>query len=727
MKFIPIKPMKKFLLFSLISIQLLFFRSAEAQTSFYAANDSFRYDAAIIEPPSDWNMPGFNDLAWKKGIGSIGFGYDPVNLNEQIDKNTKSLYLRYKFNVSNKESIKKVSFLADFDDGYIAYLNGKEILRKNIGFDSLHPAYNDSTIRSHEVEIFRQNMYPVLGYYLDSLLLDSCLVDGENTIAVHVLNDSLNGSDMMYAMGLYDMTHGIYNYYSMVYRYKALYHTDSSNFPLVIINTDEFGIPYKNIKTKAFMGIVDNGSGKYNKPTDPFNGYSGNISIEQRGQSSGDFPKESYKLATIDSSENDSNVSLLGMPSENDWILFGPFADKSQIRNKMIYDLGHRLGEYEPRSRFCELILNGDLVGLYCLTENIKRDKNRVNISKLKETDLTGDDVSGGYIMKWDKNDYGSQTFQIVYPKDDVIKPEQSVYLNSFMHSYNAVLSSNLFMDPTQGFRKYISDSSLVDYIIMNEMCKNSDAYYFSTYLYKDRDDKDGRLKYGPLWDYDLAFGNTKFQQGNLTNGWQFAYPTNGILRITRLFQDETLVHLFRDRWHQLRQGPLHTDSIYALIDTMVSEIKEPVKRNYFVWPVIDEAIFYPNYLAKTYSEEIYDMKNWIGIRLQWIDDNIDNIYYPVYYVPVVEELASVEFDVYPNPFTREIYLSFSSENAGTYRVEMTNLLGQVQFVEDLSVASGSQKYLLDNPRLEELPSGIFILRLMKNGQLIDLRKMIKE
>jgi hypothetical protein len=710
-----------------ISIQLLNIYSIGAQSVLLNADSSFRYNAATGEPPSDWYMPGFNDLSWMVGAGVIGFGYSAADLDVPIGTGTKSLYLRYKFIVNNKENIKKANYFADFDDGYIAYLNGKEILRKNVSFNPEYPAYNDIAERSHESETFHGTTYPILGYYLDSLLLDSCLVEGENTIAVHVLNDSLNGSDLLYVMNLYDMTQGDYNYYESIYKYKGLYHIDSANFPLVIINTDEFGIPYKNIHTKAFMGIVDNGPGKYNKPTDPFNVYNGDISIELRGQSSADFPKQSYRLSTIDASENDSNVSLLGMPSENDWILFGPFHDKSQFRNKMIYDLGHKLGAYQPRSRFCELILNGDLVGLYCLTENIKRDKNRVNISKLKETDLSGHDVTGGYIMKWDKNQYNSQEFQIVYPKEDKIKPEQTAYINSFMQEYNTVLSDDKFMYPIEGFRKYISDSSLVDYVIMNELTKNCDAYFFSTYLYKDREDKDNRLKFGPLWDYDLAFGNTQFQQGNLTYGWQFGLSTNGVLRITRLFQDVNLVHLFQDRWHQLRQGFLYTDSIFAFIDTLVNTIQKPVERNYLVWPVIDEELFYPNYVSRSYNEEIYNIKNWLGSRLQWIDDNIDDIYYPVFINPVKVDPASIVFDVYPNPFSKEIFLSISSENAEKIRVELLNLLGQVRFVENVSVMPGSQEIKLDNAELEDLPAGIFILRLLKNNRLIDLRRVVKK
>ncbi len=116
-----------------------------------------------------------------------------------------------------------------------------------------------------------------------------------------------------------------------------------------------------------------------------------------------DFPKRSFDIETDDSTGNNLNVPLLGMPAENDWVLFGPFADKSQIRNELEFNIGRKLGHYEPRSRFCEFLLNGEFLGLYELFEKIKRDSNRVNIAKLTTSDNSGINVTGGYIIKYDK------------------------------------------------------------------------------------------------------------------------------------------------------------------------------------------------------------------------------------------------------------------------------------------------------------------------------------
>jgi hypothetical protein len=185
--------MKKILSLLFFTLQLLNLYKTEAQTILYKMDSTYKYNEANSEPPSNWYLPNFDDMHWQTGIKIIGFGYPSSSMGVNLNPYSKSLYLRFKFNVSNKNLIKKVNFFADFDDGYIAYLNGKEILRKNISFSHLFPAYNDVTERSHESELFHGTTFPVLGYYLDSLLIDTCFVNGENILAVHVLNDSQIG------------------------------------------------------------------------------------------------------------------------------------------------------------------------------------------------------------------------------------------------------------------------------------------------------------------------------------------------------------------------------------------------------------------------------------------------------------------------------------------------------------------------------------------------------
>jgi hypothetical protein len=192
--------------------------------------------------------------------------------------------------------------------------------------------------------------------------------------------------------------------------------------------------------------------------------------------------------------------------------------------------------------------------------------------------------------MKWVTNGR-----EIVYP--DVLKDEQKFYIQNLFTVYDSVLmKSNDFADPKKGFRKYASDSSLVDFIIINEIVKNPDAYLYSTYMYKNRDDKDGRIKFGPIWDCDLAFGNSWYQNGNITNVWQFDYfpLSQSVMKIQRYFEDKTFVAQFQKRYHELRVKTYSNDSILSFFDELVQQVKLVRERNYDIWPIIDKISLAP-------------------------------------------------------------------------------------------------------------------------------------
>ncbi len=177
----------------------------------------------------------------------------------------------------------------------------------------------------------------------------------------------------------------------------------SSNLPIIIINTNGLSIPYDNPRIVAEMGIIYNGQGERNNISDSLNNYSGKISIEIRGASSSGWSKKSYGIETQNDDGSNNNVSLLGMPEENDWILYASYYDRSFLRNVLTFKLANDMGWYASRTRYCELVLNGEYQGIYVLMEKIKRDKNRVDISKLNPDEISGDDVTGGYIIKVDK------------------------------------------------------------------------------------------------------------------------------------------------------------------------------------------------------------------------------------------------------------------------------------------------------------------------------------
>ena len=176
----------------------------------------------------------------------------------------------------------------------------------------------------------------------------------------------------------------------------------NSNLPIVVLNTNNVTIP-NTPKIPATMGIIWNQDDQNNSVTDSFNEYYGQIGIERRGSSSNSFPAKSYSIETRSPLDSNHNVNIFQMPKDNDWILYAPYNDKSLIRNVLTYHLGNKLGHWSPRTQFCELILNGDYMGVYVFMEKIKINPGRVDIYENNMNDTEDNTLTGGYIFKIDK------------------------------------------------------------------------------------------------------------------------------------------------------------------------------------------------------------------------------------------------------------------------------------------------------------------------------------
>lgn len=174
---------------------------------------------------------------------------------------------------------------------------------------------------------------------------------------------------------------------------------DSTNLPIILIDTQGNEI-IDEPKIQARMKIIFNNDGKTNRISDSANIYNDYIGIEIRGSSSQMFPKKAYSIETRDSSGEDNDVSLLGFPEESDWVLYAPYSDKTLLRNVLAYKFANNLGRYASHTKFCEVFLNGDYIGVYVFMEKIKRDKNRVDIKKLEPEDNSGDALTGGYLLQ---------------------------------------------------------------------------------------------------------------------------------------------------------------------------------------------------------------------------------------------------------------------------------------------------------------------------------------
>lgn len=523
----------------------------------------------------------------------------------------------------------------------------------------------------------------------------------------------------------------------------------SSNLPIIIISTRGQNI-LDETKIEADMGIIHHGDGSVNYVTDACNVYNGIIGIELRGSSSQNFPKKQYAVETRDSQGENLDVSLLGMPEENDWVLNAPYSDKSLIRNALVYTLSGRLGRYAPRVKLCELVLNGDYRGVYLWTEKIKRSKGRTNISKLQFSDNTGDALTGGYILKIDKFTgsevdgwyspfppyqgklYPKVYIQYHYPKPSDITNQQRNYIYNYLMAFESVLYGMNYNHPDSGYYRWIDMQSWVDFFLINELFRNVDGYRLSAFFYKDRDSKNSQLIMGPVWDFDLAAGNADYYNGYEPQGWQFQYfyrdagfqSQDGYpppFWWSRLTGDSVFMKACLERWNNLKTASLSRDTILNVIDSMANVLSESQLRNFDRWKIWGIYVW-PNYfIAQSYTQEINYMKSWLSNRWYWMDQNLPLLVATA--APENSKLDSSLFTarMFPNPFGNQCQIQLYSSSHQSVNLKCYDILGRLISQQTFpSVLIGENQWLLDT-RSYSFPAGKVFFKLTQGTSRIVL------
>ncbi|NVM05314.1 MAG: CotH kinase family protein [Candidatus Helarchaeota archaeon] len=416
----------------------------------------------------------------------------------------------------------------------------------------------------------------------------------------------------------------------------------SSNLPIIIINTYGQSIPDEP-KIIANIIIIHNESAERNFITDSpvdygITDYNGTIGIEKRGYTSQRlYPKKNYGFETRNKNDpiEDIDVPLLGFPAEEDWILHGPYSDKTLMRNFLAYNLSNQIDCYASRTKFVELFINssggaleGQYKGIYLFVEKIKRDEYRVNITELNSTHTTYPDITGGYILKFDNLDpndgyfYTNRGTRIIYvypnAEDMEDRPDQRSWIQNYINDFETALYGPNFTDPVEGYAKYIDVNSFVDYLILIELLKNPGAYTVSAYFHKDRN---GKLVMGPIWDYNIAMGNGDHN----IKDWVFR---NRGFWFRRLLEDDNFVNNVTNRWNELRAGIISIQNITSLINNTASLLNESQIRNFQKWSVLGRWIWPntpPDY-PKTYWGEIENLIDWFEDRINFIDNHISEI-----------------------------------------------------------------------------------------------------
>jgi hypothetical protein len=517
-----------------------------------------------------------------------------------------------------------------------------------------------------------------------------------------------------------------------------------SNLPIIIINTSGATVPDEP-KIAANMKIIWKSDGQTNKVSDQTYNYDGKIGIEVRGSTSASLSeKKPYAIEIRDAAGNDVDTSLLGMPKESDWALIAPYSDKTLIRDAIIYTLARSFMEYAPRVRHCELILNDTYMGVFVLTEKIKRNKNRVNIAKTDATAVAGSDaITGGYILKIDKttgdqpsgvslsfkSSYLSSAtakteYLYDYPKPEDITTAQKTYIRGAISEFEDVMNGSNAINPNLGYPKYFDVNSLIDFATMNEIGKNVDGYRLSTFLYKDRNSVNSKFKIGPMWDFNIALGNADYCSGNNATGWAYNFNTvcpSDFWVIPfwwkKIVDDNSLKGKWRSRWTKLRAKELSDARITGLIDSMTTLLAVPQTRNFQKWNILTKKVWPNPQINNSYSGEVAYLKSWLTQRLAWLDGQIATF-------PVVgtQEIVEQAF-VFPNPSLSNFQFKYNLAETGKVKFLIFNQLGQTVFQNEIQQTAGANEWSWQG----EKPSGLYFYEIHLNNKRILAGKLVKE
>jgi hypothetical protein len=311
--------------------------------------------------------------------------------------------------------------------------------------------------------------------------------------------------------------------------------------------------------------------------------------------------------------------------------------------------------------------------------ERIKKDGDRVDIATLNPDEISGDDVTGGYIIKVDKVDdinmatqawISSPTpsypnakdiiFQYYYPAWDEIVPAQKAYIRDWMELAQSKLIIYYFANPILGYQNYFDIPSFIDYMLICEIPKEVDNYRFSTYFYKEKDSDGGKLFAGPIWDFDLGYGNVDYWYPGLDHaGWMYetVEPNEWSIMFwwKRLMEDDYFRDMAYTRWKYLRQEKITDEAIHSMVDSLINYIDEAKDRNFERWPILGTYVW-PNYdwMGNDYEDEVDYVENFLFPRLHWMDTNLNgNVVEPK--AGIIAEGEALRLVLYGDYFRRPV------------------------------------------------------------------------
>ncbi len=422
----------------------------------------------------------------------------------------------------------------------------------------------------------------------------------------------------------------------------------STNLPVIVLDNDNGGRPSTSRFEPSSWMILEpkaqDGSDEKRTRLDQIADLHTRAGIRVRGSSTSGNQKMSLAVEAWydDANWADKDIEPLGLPADSDWVLSGRMQfDRALMRNPLAYEIFRQMGWWAPRTRFVEVFMNldggeldeNDYYGVYTFMEKIKISDDRVQIEEASG----GKD--GGFIVKVDRVSKAGgdksfsaagQTVVWVEPQGDYVTNQQNTALKGYMDQAVEAMRSDDPENPETGYRNYIDTKSWIDEYLLRTLTRDPDGLRLSTYIHKPIN---GKLFYGPVWDFDRTMGCDSDDRARVVNQWVSYFATHGWYRymlgsgVNRKGGTAVLPEFWQewiDRYHELRRTVWRDENIHAIIDDFAAQIREAQERNFARWtgtrPDSGNVKDY-NDGVTGWEGEVVHLKGWFTARMEWMDE----------------------------------------------------------------------------------------------------------
>ncbi len=377
-----------------------------------------------------------------------------------------------------------------------------------------------------------------------------------------------------------------------------------TGLPIIYVNTNGVAIDSKEDYVEGVASII----GGENYPDLE----EAEMKIKGRGNSTwwqgGVWGKKPYQI------KFDVKTEVLNIPKDKKWVLLAELSDKSLIRNKISREMGDiSRFDYVPKAEYVELFINDQHAGTYLIGQKVEESKNRVNVGDkgyLIEIDQTNrideDDV---YFTTDGWSKFPSNLFNIKEPSLELNSNEYNLIKNHIIDFEKALFGDN-FTDADLGYRAFIDLDSFIDWYLINEICKNQDAATYSSIYFNYIPGE--KIKMGPLWDFDLAYGNVDYSNATYPEG--FHIKSNPWYK--RMFEDPYFNSLVKDRFLYYETN---LDMLLNKIDLIEKYLEKSQQKNFEIWPILGQYVWPNPVYYDTHHEEVEHLKDWIEQRMTWL------------------------------------------------------------------------------------------------------------